>query len=80
MLPHIVDGIFEVMEADLFRFVRFAVQSAAHGVVDGADVVKHRLVGGLHTIRQKSIVPDLLCLIFADELADHIRKAVSLSL
>ena len=68
------------MEADLFRFVRFAVQAAAHGIVDGADVVKHRLVGGLHTIRQESIVPDLLRLILTDKLADHIRKAVSLSL
>ena len=80
LLSHVADGVFQILEADLLGIVRLAIQTATHGIVDGADIVKHRFIGGLHTICQKGIVPDLLCLMLADKLANYICKAVGLSL
>ena len=55
LLPDILDGVFEVLERDLFRLVPPTIQILAHSIIDGADIVQNASVIRFHAIRMKPI-------------------------
>ena len=57
LFAHVADRILQVLEGDLLRCVGFAVQVAAHSVVDGGDVVHHASIVRLYSVRQKCVMP-----------------------
>lgn len=80
LLIYVINGVFEILEADFLRRVAFSVKFCAHRLVYLGNVIEGAFVAGLDSADVVGVGGDFLCLMFAYKVAEYGGKTVGLSL